>query len=139
MTICATTAETLPERLQLPDDVRRAIHAHAESCAPNECCGLLASDPEGRLRFAYPLTNTQPSPVSYTIDPDEHFGALCHAEDRGWEVSGVFHSHPNGPATPSAIDIRGALDPAWVYLIAGRGQIRGYRIRRGATEEIQLG
>ena len=95
-------------------------------------------DAEGRLRFAYPLTNADPSPVSYTIDPDEHFGAMRHAESMGWEIAGVFHSHPRGTAMPSMIDVQGALEPDWLYLIAAPEEIRGFHIRAGEIDEIAL-
>lgn len=122
----------------LPDQIREAILAHADHCAPNECCGLLALDNGGRIRFAYPLTNANPSPVTYTVDPDEHFHALRHAESMGWEISGVFHSHPGGTAMPSMIDVQSALEPDWLYLIAAPGEIRGYHIRAGGIEEQSL-
>jgi proteasome lid subunit RPN8/RPN11 len=124
---------------RLPDQIRQAILAHAENCAPNEACGLIAIDLSGVIRFAYPLSNSDPSPVSYTIDPDEHFHALTHAESRGWEIGGVFHSHPGGTATPSMIDVQAALEPDWIYLIASPDEIRGFRIRSGEIEEIELG
>ncbi|MGH8950266.1 MAG: Mov34/MPN/PAD-1 family protein [Acidimicrobiia bacterium] len=123
---------------RLPDQVRWAILAHADNCAPDECCGLLATDADGRIRFAYPLTNADPSPVSYTVDPDEHFHALLHAESRGWELGGVFHSHPQGPAMPSMTDVEASLEPDWMYLIAAPGEIRGFWIKAGVIEEMSL-
>ena len=123
---------------RLPDQIRRAILSHADQCAPNECCGLLAVDGRGAIRFAYPLTNADPSPVSYTIDPDEHFHALGHAETMGWEIGGVFHSHPGGTAMPSMIDVQSALDPDWIYLIASPDEIRGFWIRGRVIEEMSL-
>jgi proteasome lid subunit RPN8/RPN11 len=124
--------------LSLDDQIRRAIVTHADNCAPNECCGLLAGDPTGRICFAYPLTNAHPSPVSYTIDPEEHFRALRHAESNGWEIAGAFHSHPRGPATPSIIDVQSALEPDWLYLVASPGEIRGFRIADGEVVELGL-
>jgi proteasome lid subunit RPN8/RPN11 len=123
---------------RLPDQIRQAILAHAEHCSPDECCGLLAVDSTGVIRFAYPLTNADPSPVSYTIDPDEHFQALRHAEAMGWEIGGAFHSHPGGTAMPSMIDVQTALEPEWVYLIASPDEIRGFSIRDGVIEELSL-
>ncbi len=124
--------------LSLDDQIRQAILVHADNCAPNECCGLLAADESGRIRFAYPLTNVDPSPVSYTIDPDEHFQAIRHAESRGWEIAGAFHSHPRGPATPSVVDVAGALEPDWAYLVAAPDEIRCFRIRDREVEEVGL-
>ncbi|MGH8871926.1 MAG: Mov34/MPN/PAD-1 family protein [Acidimicrobiia bacterium] len=126
------------ERVRLPDQIRRAILVHADNCAPNECCGLLAADEKGRITFAYPLSNVAPSPVGYTVDPDEHFHALAHAESMGWEIAGVFHSHPAGPAVPSVTDVRTALEPGWMYLIAAPGELRGFWIRAGVIEELSL-
>jgi len=124
---------------RLPEQVRLAILAHADHCAPDECCGLLAVDDEGRIRFAYPLSNVDPSPVSYTIDPDEHFQAIRHAESMGWEIAGTFHSHPAGPAVPSMIDVQSALEPDWLYLVAAPDEVRAFSIRAGTIEEIELG
>jgi proteasome lid subunit RPN8/RPN11 len=123
---------------RLPDQIRQAILTHADNCAPNECCGLVAADSEGQITFAYPLTNVDPSPVSYTIDPDEHFSALAHAESQGWVITGVFHSHPGGDAMPSLIDVQSALEPGWMYLIVAPGEIRGFTIRAGTVEEVEL-
>jgi proteasome lid subunit RPN8/RPN11 len=123
---------------RLADQIRQAILTHADNCAPDECCGLLAADTEGRITFAYPLTNVDPSPVSYTVDPDEHFAALSHAESQGWEIAGAFHSHPAGGATPSMIDVQAALEPDWIYLIAAPAEIRGFRIRAGEVEELAI-
>ena len=128
----------MSEHLHLPDDVRKAIVAHAENCDPNECCGLIASDESGQIRFAYPLTNCDPSPVKYTVDPAEHFGALQHAERQGWVLSGAFHSHPKGPATPSVIDVQRALEPDWIYLIIGDGKLRAFQIKDRSISEIIL-
>ena len=127
----------MPEAIHLPDQIRRAILVHADNCAPNECCGLLASDERG-LRFAYPLTNTDPSPVSYTVDPDEHFAALNHAESMGWWLSGSFHSHPDSAATPSMVDVQSALEPGWVYVIVSPDEVRAFRIVDNKTSEIAL-
>jgi proteasome lid subunit RPN8/RPN11 len=123
---------------RLPDQIRQAILTHADNCAPNECCGLVAADSEGQIAFAYPLTNVDPSPFSYTIDPDEHFSALVHAESHGWVITGVFHSHPGGDAVPSLIDVQSALEPGWMYLIAAPGEIRGFTIRAGTVKEVEL-
>jgi len=127
-----------PETLRLPEQIRLAIEAHASNCAPDECCGLLASDAEGRLRFAYPLTNVEASPISFTIDPDEHLHALLHAEAQGWEISGVFHSHPGGEGLPSARDLRAPHDPAWIHLIVATGRVRAFTYLEGRALELEV-
>jgi proteasome lid subunit RPN8/RPN11 len=128
--------------IRIPGQAAEAILVHAHNCLPNEACGLLAFDSAGRLRMVYPLTNSDPSPVGYTIDPVEHFRALQHAERQGWELAGAFHSHVNGPAVPSSIDIAQAVEPEWLWLVAGpvvgAFELRGYRIVRGEVTEEEV-
>ncbi len=116
------------------------MSAHSLFCLPEEGCGLLVADEEGRLRMAYCLSNADHSPSKYTLDPQEHFRALRHAEACGWHLAGVFHSHPGGPAHPSPTDVARALEPEWLYVVVGLAdrdapEVRGYWIRDGKVEE----
>lgn len=106
--------------VSLPEDARQQIIDHCISELPNEGCGLLAFDHERVVRV-YPTANADASPRSYTIPPQEHYDALVDAEAHGWEIGGVFHSHPKGPAEMSAVDLAAALDPDWVYVVVGLG------------------
>ncbi len=120
--------------------IQAAMVAHAENCHPEESCGLLASDGAGVIRMAYPLTNVLASATNYTIEPREHVKALRHAESRGWEITGVFHSHPHTGAYPSPTDVRLAPDPDWLYVIVGmedrsRPVIRAFRIVDGHIQD----
>src|SRR5690606_42094691 len=79
-----------PDRLAIPAQIHDAIVVHALVCQPFEACGLLASDPNGRLRIAYALDNAVREPDRFTIEPDQHFGALRHAERHVMDYWGVF-------------------------------------------------
>ena len=125
--------------MRMPDQIREAIVTHAETCAPEEACGLLAGDESGNLTMAYCLTNIEHSPVAYTIDPEEHFKAMRHAETNGWHLVGAFHSHPTTEPYPSTTDRALAMEPDWVYVIAGKGrEVRAYRLERGSVIEVPL-
>jgi len=130
------------ERIEVPTQIRRAVVAHAHFCHPEEACGLLAVDKTGRLKMAYATTNVEQSRVRFTVAPEEHFGAIRHAEARGWSIGGSFHSHPESAAFPSALDVAGALDPGWLYLVIGMGsglpEVRGFRIREYMVDEVAL-
>jgi len=142
MTTPATPPETPHEILILPDHLRRRIIEHCVAALPNEGCGLIASDEVGRVVAIYPTGNADPSPATYTIPPKEHYAALTDADAHGWELSGVFHSHPNGLAEPSPTDLALALDSTWTYLVVGLGPepvIRAWRIRAGEAREVSLG
>lgn len=127
--------------VRLPTEIRRAIVAHAEWAFPEEACGLLAADESGRMRMAYCLSNVERSASRFTVDPVEHFRAMRHAESLGWHLAGSFHSHPHSEAVPSATDLDGALDPEWVYVIAGpvgpATPVRCFRIVDGAATELE--
>ena len=104
----------------LPDALRQEIVDHCLSELPNEGCGLLAVS-AGRVVRVYPTSNSDSSPTSFTIPPEEHFAALIDAEANGWEIGAVFHSHPNGPPTMSTTDHARALEPEWTYFVVGLG------------------
>lgn len=129
--------------LSFPDEMIEAFVAHARYCYPEEACGLVAVDPVGRPRMAYCLTNIDGSRYRYTLDPTEHFRAMQHAAKYGWEIGGVFHSHPVSDAVPSETDVAQAPDSTWFYVIVGmadpdRPEIRTFRIRGGRYSEIRF-
>lgn len=127
--------------VHLPEDLRQEIVDHCLAELPNEGCGLIAMDDE-RVVKVYPTKNLERSPHGYTVPPEEHFAALTDAESRGWELGGVFHSHPRGTAEPSMVDVAAALDPTWVYLVIGPIEddvtVRAWAIRDGQASEMQL-
>jgi proteasome lid subunit RPN8/RPN11 len=127
----------------VPAQVREAMVANAYACHPEESCGLLAGPEDGSIRMAYPLTNVLHSHTNYTIDPTEHFRSLKHADRQGWDLIGVFHSHPHTQAYPSVTDVRLAVEPDWLYVLVGMERfddpaIRGFRIRDGEVTEETL-
>lgn len=131
----------LSETLHLSEPLRRLIIDHCVLALPNEGCGLIASDEYGHVVAVYTTGNQDESPTGYTVPPEEHFAALRDAESKSWELSGVFHSHPQSSAKPSMVDVAAALDSDWVYLVVGLRQepeIRAWRIRQKETEEISL-
>jgi proteasome lid subunit RPN8/RPN11 len=48
--------------------------------------------------------------------PKDVLRAERHARERGLDVVGYYHSHPNAPAVPSQYDLDHAL-PVWSYVI----------------------
>lgn len=132
------------ESLQIGSEARAAMVHHAAVMAPFEACGLLAIGHEGddaTVRMVYCLTNIDRSPVRFTVAPAEHYGALRHAERNGWELGGVFHSHPKALPFPSATDVTGALDPSWFHVIVGPQRapsIRAFRIRDGRVADVVI-
>ena len=123
--------------LIIPSQALEAMIQHARSAAPEEACGLFAVGDEAAVTMVYCLTNTQHSAVAYTIDPTEHYHAWEHARRNGWDIGGVYHSHPASPAVPSPVDLVG-LDPDWVSVIVGAREVRAYRMRDGVATGVAV-
>jgi proteasome lid subunit RPN8/RPN11 len=107
---------------------------------PDEACGLLGGDPRTGLvdRF-YPCRNLAASSKLYELDPKDHLRADRDAEERGFEIIGVVHSHTHTEAYPSPTDVEQAVDPNWHYAIVSLRDdapvLRSYRIRDGSIAE----
>ena len=131
------------EIFRLPDDMRAAIIDHAMRDAPRECCGIIAGRGGVPTRL-YETHNVAAGNRLYEIDPaqliDLEFREL---PAQGSEIVAIYHSHPASPAYPSATDIELAFWPDAVFLIcslANREQpeVRGFRIRNGAIQEVMI-
>lgn len=124
-------------RQQLDDLVE---HARAE--APNEACGILAGQ-GGRVIRVYRGTNIDANPgVRYYLDPVQQLDTFRDVECNGWEVVGIYHSHPESPAYPSGVDLDLAYYPDVAYVIVSLAQgcpeVRAFRIVDGKIDEEQL-
>jgi proteasome lid subunit RPN8/RPN11 len=110
---------------------------------PYEVCGLLAG-PEGGpgvTRF-YRCRNAAESARVYTVDPRDHLRSERDAEEHGWEIVGVVHSHTHTEPFPSPTDVAQAPDPAWHYVIVSlkreTPEVRSFRIEDGRVTEEPL-
>lgn len=130
------------------DQTRLEMIAHTYAGLPMEACGLLAGtvEPEGggTVRRFYPTANEAESSKLYTVPARELMRADRDAEDNGWQLIGVMHSHTHTDAYPSPTDVAQAPDPAWHYVIVStrddQPSLRSYRIVDGdvAEELVEL-
>lgn len=73
---------------------------------PGEGVGVLAADTPGHLRAIYPLSNVASQPQRrYLADPLELLRAFRAMEREHLTLGAIYHSHPKGPARPSATDL----------------------------------
>lgn len=108
--------------LVLPDHVRARLDAWVRAGHPEETCGLLVGRRAGARLFvvrALQARNLEREHRRdrFDLDPVAYVAADRAARAEGLEVLGVWHSHPDQPATPSEADLR----EAWAdhsYLIA---------------------
>jgi len=116
------------------------MRAYVESQVPLEACGLLAGRNAVVMQVLL-LANQARSEVSFRLDPAEQLKAFAWIESAGLEMLGIFHSHPAGPETVSAVDIEQAAYPV-AHLVwsrqAGTWGARGFWIEGRGVHEITL-
>lgn len=122
-------------RLYLSAGLLSHIESHVSGDAPLEACGLIAGHID-RDRYQglaiFPIANVLYSSTRYRMDAYQQLRAFRQIEGLGWELVGIYHSHPRGPDRPSATDIAEAYYPECVYLICyqhnGKWSYRGFKI-----------
>lgn len=125
------------------------IIAQARAEAPNECCGMLAGRGEV-VEEVFPGRNKDQSPKTYLMDPEDQLRAFRTMDERGLELVGIYHSHPQTEAVPSRTDQERAQDrdgnplfPDARYVIvslrdAAQPQVRAFRIMGGQVTEEEV-
>ncbi|MGH7572158.1 MAG: Mov34/MPN/PAD-1 family protein [Gemmatimonadota bacterium] len=109
-------------RIALDQEHRSLIRGHAETGYPREVCGFLLGTMDAAARH-FSVREVRPAVNRrgeggrrYRIDPEDYRAAEHQAAERGWEVVGIYHSHPDAPARPSEYDREHAW-PNSAYLI----------------------
>lgn len=108
--------------IKADQSVKEAVIAHAERDYPHECGGMLIGelgDGEKHVIEAFPLENAREVEARHDrilILPKDVLRAERFARDRGLDVVGYYHSHPDDSAVPSQYDLDHAL-PVWSYII----------------------
>jgi proteasome lid subunit RPN8/RPN11 len=119
-----------------PEQVE-SIRAHGAREYPNECCGMLLGRADGdakevsevvalrnlrhdsaRAQELLPLDDMgrESEKNRFLIDPQEQVRVEKEARNRGLDVLGYYHSHPDHPARPSTYDREHAW-PWYSYVI----------------------
>ena len=96
--------------LRLNREVFDAIRAHGEETYPHECCGALLGKPaENGWQVVEAIragnTRTDSAHNRYNIDPKELIRIQREGRDRGEDIVGFYHSHPDHPARWSVTDL----------------------------------
>lgn len=97
--------------------VVQQMYTHADSCYPQECCGLVGGQQERFISY-YPLTNVASEPTRRFFGaPAEMFLVMKQMRSQQQTLLGIYHSHPHSPAYPSASDVEAAYYPEAVNFI----------------------
>jgi len=104
------------------------MRAHAAAALPHEACGILlgaALVNAARITEARAAANIHPNPhTHFEIDPQALIDAHRAARAGGAAVIGYYHSHPHGPAEPSATDRASASGDGRVWAIISHDDAR---------------
>ncbi len=88
------------------DEIRR----HGEETYPHECCGVLLGQIRDDERVVTSIarcanTRTDSPQNRYHIDPRELVRIQREGRERGEDIIGFYHSHPDHPARWSPTDL----------------------------------
>ena len=106
----------------IPLDGLRAVSAAAEAAYPEEACGLLVGRriPGGHARVTRveaAVNVAADRRTGFEVDPGLRIGLERELRGTDQAIVGHYHSHPDGPARPSATDLAKAFEPDLIWLI----------------------
>ena len=121
-----------------------AIRKHGEETYPHECCGILLgrnTDGDNEVVEAMRAGNTRTDSAHnrYHIAPQELIKAQREGRERGLDIVGFYHSHPDHPAMWSQTDLAEAHWMGCSYVITavekGVAQSTNSFLLMGISEE----
>lgn len=138
----AEVADEEPRDIEMEPESFREMIEHLKAHAPNEACGILAGT-DGRVVRVYPMTNVEPTPYSYFMDPKEQFAVMKEMRKEGLSLVGIYHSHPATTPYPSRKDRDLAFYPEAATVIVSfrdpaEPEARAYRIVEDRVTPIPL-
>ena len=127
--------------VQVLRTVYDAMISHVLQTPTEESCGLLSGRGDLITR-AYQATNVAENRASrYEAEPLDVRRILEEIDDAGQEHLGIYHSHPNSPAYPSATDRRlAAYDVRYVIVSLKdphRPVARAFQIHKAHPADIE--
>jgi proteasome lid subunit RPN8/RPN11 len=121
--------KALPIGVYLTMDHWAQMEADVATKVPEEACGFVVGKGQ-HSRLIIPVTNILHDAYRFRMDPEEELKAFLLAEENGWEILAIYHSHPHGISSPSVTDYNELTFPDIVYLIwyqeANQWRCRGY-------------
>jgi proteasome lid subunit RPN8/RPN11 len=116
------------------------MRQHGERDYPFECCGLILGRFEGDGRKivieTYPISNAREEEAKrnrFLIRPEELMRGEKYAREKGLDVVGFYHSHPDERAMPSKYDLDHAW-PTYSYIVVSVEQGRAVDLRSWEME-----
>jgi proteasome lid subunit RPN8/RPN11 len=97
--------------IEIESNAWQTMVIHAERTYPNECCGAMLGLLTGDKKLvteAVPLDNAFKGEQAdrYELRPEDLLAADKAARERGLDLIGIFHSHPDCDAYFSQTDLK---------------------------------
>lgn len=130
--------------LKLSEQIYNTLRKHGEETYPHECCGVLlgrSQDDVNAVEDAVRAGNTRTDSAHnrYHIAPQELVKIQRQGRERGLDIVGFYHSHPDHPAQWSKTDFAEAhwLGCSYVITAVAKGvaQQTNSFLLTGTTEE----
>ena len=130
--------------LRMTSEIYDAIRKHGEETYPHECCGILLggnTDGDNEVVDAMRAGNTRTDSAHnrYHIAPQELIKAQREGRQRGLDIVGFYHSHPDHPAMWSQTDLAEAHWMGCSYVITavekGAARLTNSFLLMGTSEE----
>lgn len=117
--------------MKIAKSAMEEIAAHAAEGYPNEICGIMISAPgSGVVTETRRVRNTivDRARDRYNMDPVDQIRVQREADERGLEIAGYYHTHPDHPARASATDAAAAWSgPVYVIVSCVAGSVADAR------------
>jgi len=126
------------------------VISHCRRELPHEACGILGGR-DGRVESVHPVQSTPPGRTRFAMDPAAQLCAMDNIQREGRVMVGIYHSHPEGPAVPSRVDLEQACWPGTtspnypeaVQVIVSLQDrdapvVKGYTLAAGAYVEVPI-
>ena len=118
-------------KLFLTSEQKQVLSSEAINKKPNESCALLFGKKENDkiiISEIFPAENIEESPINFTISNEQLIEGYKIAEERGLEVIGIFHSHPDSEAYPSETDKKFMeINPVvWLIFSVSKNEFKAY-------------
>ncbi len=126
--------------LHIPKSILEQLQALAQSAKPLEIVGLLGGSELTRISTLIPLENNASDPTR-RFEADRH--SLVHGlkilRESRLELCALYHSHPNGPALPSKVDLENAQwDVPMLIVDAVTLTVRAWRLVDGSEVKLEV-
>ena len=117
--------------IYISESLLKEIESNAERRYPNECCGIIFGKIEKEIKYAESIKEINNSFGEgeeyhrFLITAEAMMKSELYAREKGIDIVGFYHSHPNAEAVPSEYDREHAL-PIYSYPITSvvNGKVR---------------